>query len=108
MSYISAHVLDTMSGSPAAGIALHLAAADGQRIASATTDADGRARELGPQTLDPGDYRITFETGEYFSARGQVTFFPRVSVDFTVECGEEHYHVPLLLSPYAFSTYRGS
>lgn len=108
MSHLSAHVLDTMTGTPATGVVLHLDTADGGRIASATTDADGRARELGPSALDPGEYRITFETGGYFAARGQETFFPRVTVDFTVEPDQDHYHVPLLLSPFAFSTYRGS
>lgn len=108
MSFISAHVLDTMAGTPARGISLSLRDADGSTIATATTDADGRAADLGPQTLDPGHYRITFETGDYFSARNQATFFPSITVDFTVEPGEKHYHVPLLLSPFAFSTYRGS
>lgn len=108
MSFLSAHVLDTTAGKPATGVSLHLATAEGEHIASATTDEDGRASDLGPETLAPGDYRITFETGEYFSARGEATFFPRVAVDFTVVHGETHYHVPLLLSPYAFSTYRGS
>lgn len=108
MSFVSAHVLDTTAGTPARGIGLTLSDADGVKIASAVTDADGRAGELGPPSLDPGEYRITFGTGEYFASRRQATFFPRVVVDFTVEPGEEHYHVPLLLSPYAFSTYRGS
>ncbi|ATG52741.1 hydroxyisourate hydrolase [Brachybacterium vulturis] len=108
MSHLTAHVLDTMTGTPATGILLHLDTAAGERIASATTDADGRARELGPAVLDPGEYRITFRTGEYFAARGQETFFPRVTVDFTVAPDQDHYHVPLLLSPFAFSTYRGS
>lgn len=108
MSFVSAHVLDTMAGTPARGIALTLSDEHGAEIAAAVTDADGRASELGPQTLDPGHYRITFATGEYFASRRRATFFPRVVVDFTVEPGEGHYHVPLLLSPFAFSTYRGS
>lgn len=108
MSFISAHVLDTMAGVPAEGIAVRLQSAAGEQIAAAVTDSDGRVGDLGPETLDPGEYRITFETGEYFSARRQATFFPRVTVDFTVERGEAHYHVPLLLSPFALSTYRGS
>lgn len=108
MSHLSAHVLDTMSGTPATGVVLHLDPVDGRRIASATTDADGRAREIGPEVLAPGEYRITFETGDYFAAQDRKTFFPRVTVDFTIEPGQDHYHVPLLLSPFAFSTYRGS
>ena len=108
MSNLSAHVLDTRWGVPAAGVELHLSTASGEHLASGTTDADGRIRDLGPQTLDPGDYRITFETGDYFAATDQATFFPRITVDFTVGSPQEHYHVPLLLSPFAFSTYRGS
>lgn len=108
MSFLSAHVLDTTAGTPARGIELTLADDTGEQIATAVTDADGRASDLGPETLDPGIHRITFATGAYFAARGQATFFPRVTVDFTVESGQEHYHVPLLLSPFAFSTYRGS
>ena len=108
MSFLSAHVLDTTAGTPARDVELTLTDDAGAEIATAVTDADGRASELGPQTLDPGAYRITFATGAYFAARRQATFFPRVTVDFTVEAGEEHYHVPLLLSPFAYSTYRGS
>ena len=108
MSHLSAHVLDTMSGTPATGVVLHLDSADGARLASATTDDDGRVRDLGPEVLEPGEYRVTFETGDYFAAQQRRTFFPRVTVDFTVEAGQDHYHVPLLLSPFAFSTYRGS
>ena len=69
---------------------------------------DGRTRELGPERLEPGTYRVTFATGEYFQAQEVPTFYPRVNVDFFVEAGQEHYHVPCLLSPYAYSTYRGS
>jgi 5-hydroxyisourate hydrolase len=58
--------------------------------------------------LDPGDYRVVFATGAYFADRGQETFYPRVTVSFTVAAGQSHYHVPLLLSPYAYTTYRGS
>ncbi|GAA1223568.1 hydroxyisourate hydrolase [Prauserella halophila] len=108
MSFITAHVLDSTSGTPAAGVDVELYAADGAHIAAARTDQDGRVSELGPQTLESGDYRITFRTGSYFAARGQAHFHPSVTVDFTVQPGEEHYHVPLLLSPFAYSTYRGS
>lgn len=108
MSYITAHVLDSTAGTPAEGIEVLLAASGGEHIATAVTDADGRVAELGPETLDPGDYRITFGTGAYFAARGQAHFHPAVTVDFTVQAGEAHYHIPLLLSPFAYSTYRGS
>ena len=108
MSHISAHVLDATAGTPAAGVAITLLVAQGEVIATATTDADGRVPDLGPDLLDAGDHRIEFDTGAYFGARGQATFYPRVVVDFTVVAGQAHYHVPLLLSPFAYSTYRGS
>lgn len=108
MSYVTAHVLDSVSGSPARGIAVVLEAADGTTIASAVTNDDGRVPDLGPETLESGDYRITFRTGEYFAGKDQPTFYPFVTVNFTVQSTERHYHVPLLLSPFAFSTYRGS
>lgn len=108
MSYVTAHVLDSVTGTPAPGMAVVLEAADGATIATAETDADGRVPDLGPEALESGDYRITFATGEYFAGRDQPTFYPFVTVNFTVQAEEEHYHVPLLLSPFAFSTYRGS
>lgn len=108
MSYVTAHVLDSVTGTPAAGITVTLRTADGTSLATAVTDADGRVPDLGPETLESGDYRITFATGQYFAGRNQPTFYPSVTVDFTVRATEAHYHVPLLLSPFAFSTYRGS
>jgi 5-hydroxyisourate hydrolase len=76
-------------------------------MAAAGTDADGRVRDLAPQGLEPGDHRLVFDTAAYFAATGQTGFYPEVAITFSVE-GERHYHVPLLLSPFAFSTYRGS
>ena len=108
MSFVTAHVLDSVSGRPAAGIQVRLATADDTTIASARTNDDGRVPQLGPESLDSGTYRITFSTGEYFAAREQATFYPSVTIDFSVDAAEKHYHVPLLLSPFAFSTYRGS
>ncbi|MGQ7788979.1 hydroxyisourate hydrolase [Nesterenkonia sp. K-15-9-6] len=108
MSYITAHVLDATAGTPARGVEIQLLSAVGQQLGAAVTDADGRVADLGPETLEPGDYRIIFGTGAYFSARGQESFHPVVTVDFTVKAGEAHYHIPLLLSPFAYSTYRGS
>lgn len=107
MSYVTAHVLDATAGTPAAGVAVTLSA-EGGVIATATTNEDGRVPALGPDHLDAGDYRIEFGTGAYFADLGQSTFYPRVVVDFTVVAGQAHYHVPLLLSPFAYSTYRGS
>ena len=108
MSYVTTHVLDATAGRPAAGIAVTLAAADGAPVAAGITDADGRIADLGPDRLTPGDYRIDFRTGDYFAGRGQETFYPQVSIVFSVSADQGHYHVPLLLSPFAYSTYRGS
>ncbi|GAB3841656.1 hydroxyisourate hydrolase [Nesterenkonia populi] len=107
MSLITTHVLDNSTGLPAAGIAVVLAAPNGDQIAVGTTDEDGRIGELGPEALDPGAYQLRFATGEHFAARGQQTFFPEVVITFDVG-DAAHYHVPLLLSPFAYSTYRGS
>lgn len=103
---LSTHVLDAALGRPAAGVAVRLER-DGELLAEAVTDADGRIGELG-SALDAGDHRITFDTGAYFAATGQQGFYPEVSVAFTVVDPGQHHHVPLLLSPFAYSTYRGS
>lgn len=108
MSFITAHVLDATAGTPAANVRVSLETGAGDAIAEAVTNEDGRVPELGPETLEAGHYRITFSTGDYFAARGQESFYPHVTVDFTVVRGQRHYHVPLLLSPFAYSTYRGS
>ena len=113
MSTITTHVLDTSSGRPATGVQVTLArleAGGATAIGSARTDADGRVREFagGGGALDAGEYRLTFETGAYYEAAGVSSFHPRIAVDFTVEGDAQHYHVPLLLSPYGYSTYRGS
>ncbi|MGK4186881.1 hydroxyisourate hydrolase [Rothia koreensis] len=108
MSFISAHVLDSVHGRPAAGINVTLLRGSGEEIAAATTNEDGRVNDLGPETLESGHYRIIFATEPYFSGQGLETFYPFVAVDFTVQEQQGHYHVPLLLSPYAYSTYRGS
>ncbi|MGF0117540.1 hydroxyisourate hydrolase [Promicromonospora sp. Marseille-Q5078] len=110
-SHVTTHVLDAVSGLPAAGVAVSLwsvGADAAERLADATTDADGRVKDLGPESLDAGTYRVTFATGDYFAALGTATFYPSISIDFTVEPGRDHYHVPCLLSPFAYSTYRGS
>ncbi|MFI1238423.1 hydroxyisourate hydrolase [Nocardia salmonicida] len=105
MTSLSTHVLDAVRGAPAAGVAVWLVRGD-QRLTEALTDADGRVKELAAG-LNPGDYRLFFDTGSYFAAQGSETFYPEVCVAFTV--GEQpHLHVPLLLSPFAYSTYRGS
>lgn len=104
MTTCSTHVLDVALGLPAVGMHVYLGGPDGV-IAEGSTDADGRVRF--PAELGPGAHTITFETGEWFAAAGRATFFPAVGLAFTVEA-DEHYHVPLLLSPYSYTTYRGS
>jgi 5-hydroxyisourate hydrolase len=108
MSYISAHVLDAAAGVPAAGVTVRLAGADGTAVAEAVTNDDGRVADLGPERLDPGVYQVTFGSGDYFAARRVDSFHPEVSVLFTVAADQAHYHIPLLLSPYSYTTYRGS
>ena len=106
-SQVSTHVLDAATGRPAAGVAVTLLDAHGTELAAGRTDDDGRVTKLGPERLERGTYRLSFATGEYFAGTGRETFYPVVSVDFAVD-SDRHAHVPLLLSPFAYSTYRGS
>ena len=122
MSAISTHVLDIAAGHPAAGLAVrleHVAPAGPQEIARATTDSGGRITSLGPERIGPGTYRLVFDTAGYHARQSRpgtddaafvpaASFFPEVTVTFTVADDREHYHVPLLMSPYGYSTYRGS
>ncbi len=113
MSRITTHVLDTALGRPAAGVKVRLERVDARGVevlGQGATDDDGRLRDLAPAgpALVPGRYRLTFDTGAYFSAQQLDGFYPQVSIDFEVRDGLEHYHVPLLLSPFGYSTYRGS
>jgi 5-hydroxyisourate hydrolase len=111
MSTVTTHVLDTSLGRPAAGVSVrleHLAGGAPSLVAEAITDADGRVPELGPDGLQPGTYRVVFDTGAYFARSSQRTLYPEVTVSFLVEAVGGHYHVPLVLSPFAYSTYRGS
>lgn len=106
---LSTHVLDATTGQPAAGVQVRLERADGDGwvlAGTGTTRPDGRLRW--PDDTARGVYRITFGSGAYFAARGSATFYPEVSVTFELTEPDEHYHVPLLLSPFAYSTYRGS
>jgi 5-hydroxyisourate hydrolase len=109
-SAVTTHVLDTARGHPAAGIAVRLETESPEwtLLAEAETDADGRIRQLGPSRLDPGEYRLTFATSEYFDRFGIEAFYPRVQISFRITDPGQHYHVPVLLSPFAYSTYRGS
>ena len=105
MTTLSTHVLDTALGRPAAGIRVTLVREDSV-IASGSTDADGRLRDFAP-ALDAGTYTLVFETAPYFESTSRPVFYPEVRVTFVVAT-EKHYHVPLLLAPFGYSTYRGS
>ena len=112
-SPITTHVLDTAQGRPAAGVAVELLRQNQQRawepLGRGVTNADGRLSDLlPPGTLLPGRYRLTFATGEYHQRHEVNAFFPEVAIDFQVASDLEHYHVPLLISPFGYSTYRGS
>ncbi|GAB7071650.1 hydroxyisourate hydrolase [Mycobacterium hodleri] len=104
---LSTHVLDSTTGRPAAGVAVTLTDRDGGPLTTATTDDDGRIAQLGVD-LPAGVYRLHFGTGAYFAARDVATFYPEVIVAFEITDAGGKYHVPVLLSPFAYSTYRGS
>ena len=113
MSGITTHVLDTTSGKPARGLHVTLALRDAQdafrTLAERTTDEQGRIKDfLAPGALAPGTYRLSFDTGAYLTAQHGAAFYPLVELTFQIVEAGEHYHVPLLLSPYGYSTYRGS
>ena len=112
MKGITSHVLDTAAGRPAARVAVRLECRDGNAWRSCgegETDGDGRTGNLltGGE-LKPGTYRLTFGTGVYFAARKATAFHPEVQVQFEVEEGQSHYHVPLLIAPFGYTTYRGT
>jgi len=112
MKSVSTHVLDISRGRPAAGVPVALDRKDGSvftRLKEGVTDADGRVKELVPEgQLASGTYRITFDTGAYFEAQGVEGFYPEASISFVIRDPAAHYHVPLLLSAFGYSTYRGS
>ena len=103
MAGITTHVLDTAKGRPAPGVRIVLVRED-ELLFDGVTDGDGRARLLEPERVTPGVYRATFDTGAYNPGG----FFPEASIVFRIEDVAQHYHVPLLLSPFGYSTYRGS
>ena len=110
---ITTHVLDISLGSPAAGVpvTLEVEAAGGWKlVGKASTNADGRIKDLvsSDVSLATGVYRLIFDTGAYFASRQRETFYPNVTVIFRINDQSQHYHVPLLLSPFGYSTYRGS
>ena len=112
MRSVSTHILDTSLGKPAAGVPVSLEKKANDvfsRVGGGMTDTDGRIRDLVPEgELEVGIYRITFDTTAYYHLQGLECFYPEVSVSFQIRDPEAHYHVPLLVSPYAYSTYRGS
>jgi 5-hydroxyisourate hydrolase len=114
MSAITTHILDISRGRPAGGVPIRLEIqdADGgwRALSSGATDDDGRLRDLLPDDYDlqPGIYRLVFNTAAYFEPHGLQSFYPHVTVAFLIHDATEHYHVPLLVSPYGYSTYRGS
>lgn len=105
MNGISTHVLDTSTGQPAPGVPVHFSQ-DGCRLSSTITNADGRCAALLPAgfVLSPGIYGLTFEVAAHFPD----TFYPEVTISFQVRDTASHYHVPLLISPFGYTTYRGS
>lgn len=109
---ISTHILDTTRGQPAEGVAVtldFLQDSAWQRLGSGTTDADGRVKGLVTDPPAAGIYRITFSVSAYFDRLGMLAFYPEVQIQFHVRPGAgDHYHVPLLLNPFGYSTYRGS
>jgi 5-hydroxyisourate hydrolase len=110
---ISTHVLDTAAGRPASGVAVSLQRRDGDAwiaISAAVTNDDGRVPELVPAaaSLVAGTYRLSFEVGPYFARRAADSFYGTIAVDFVVREPDRHHHVPLLVSPFGYSTYRGS
>jgi len=108
MSTLSTHVLDTALGKPAPGIRVTLASPT-KLLGSAVTDADGRIREFaGVGALDAGSYVLTFAVGEYFKNGGRDSLYSNITVEFQLADAAGHHHIPLLLSPFGYSTYRGS
>jgi 5-hydroxyisourate hydrolase len=111
MTRITSHVLDTSAGRPASGLRATLersGSGDHALVASTTTDAEGRIRDWIPGGVTPGRYRLVFETGAWFRAAGRETLYPEVVIEFEVGDDVSHYHLPLLLAPFGYSTYRGT
>ena len=110
-SHVTTHVLDAVLGRPARDVPVALegrGASGWEPIATARTDDDGRVAEFGPASLPAGIYRVVFDTAAYFERSGTASFYPEVVVAFRLEDTAAHFHIPLLLSPFAYSTYRGS
>ncbi|MEE2729935.1 MAG: hydroxyisourate hydrolase [Pseudomonadota bacterium] len=114
MSQITTHILDTALGKPAAGVPVLLSQVNPEqpeqwhKVAEGITNEDGRVPEFGPEQLEAGTYRMRFSIAPYLNATGQAVFYPYADVVFSIDGRGEHYHIPLLLSPFGYSTYRGS
>ena len=107
MGTLSTHVLDTSAGRAAKGVRIVLER-DGRVLGDGVTDADGRIGTIGPDRLEAGDYTLRFDTGSYFADAGIEAFYPEVVVVFTIADPDQHYHVPVLLNPFGYGTYRGT
>lgn len=114
MTRISTHVLDLTRGRPAERVPVRLErrqpSGSWQLLSASDTDREGRCGQLLPanEPLTPGEYRLSFDTTNYFSACGVMSLYPLVEVTFRVQSGEDHFHIPLLLSPNGYTTYRGT
>ncbi len=108
MGSLSTHVLDTSVGRPATGIDVVLSSGEDGDLGSGTTDEDGRIDRIGPDRLDPGRYALRFDIAPYFEARARECFYPEIVVAFRVTEHDDHLHVPVLLNPFGYATYRGS
>lgn len=111
MSILTTHVLDTTHGRPAVGLEVTLLAlrdAAWVELSRAATSTDGRAPALAPATLEAGIYRLVFETGAFWATLGIAAFHPRVTIEFDLRDPRQHHHVPLLISPFGYTTYRGT
>ena len=105
---ISTHILDTHLGKPAAHVLIKLLDQQGKLLGKAFTNTDGRVTDFGLSELTIGEYSLEFATADYFEGLGLDTFFPRAVIHFHVKDASQHFHIPLLISPFAYSTYRGS
>ena len=111
MTRVTTHVLDTALGRPAAGIKVRLDRVVGgktEEIASVRTDAEGRVREWTPEPVAAGHYRLVFESGEWFRTSGRETLYPQIVIHVELSADQPHYHIPVLLAPFGYTTYRGS
>lgn len=108
MNTLSTHVLDATAGAPATGLQVTLTDTEGTVLCVGTTDDDGRIASIADNPLPGGAYTLTFATGDWFAVRAVENFYPEVTITFRIPDGQSHFHVPLLLSPFSYSTYRGS